>query len=729
MKKITIGLALVGCIALALLISDAGVSDATSDHGSDEIPLAEINTNAYEFLGATWYVLPNASISITPYSNGDTNAVVTAITEGYGLTLSEGAVSGNIIGDGGSVSITVIVTESGTPHEYTNFIIANSLFTYTIAYDSNGGTGTMEDSVAITNWGGFGGDVILKDCGFTREGFAFSGWKVDGISYLPGDRIGTLYQNTSKIAVAQWVLSSDPAYTHTITYLPGTGSGTMSDTVVTDHVNGRTFVPLSPNGFTKEGYTFTGWRVFLNNNSAEMRCNPNTKVLVNAGETATAVAQWTLNAAAVPYSYSLTYMPNGGTGTMTDVTESGNTPAPLAITLDANGYTRSGYTFTGWRIMDGAYVINYGYRDFDGVLLQPGDDVLAYADREVIAIAQWESTSVTYTHTITYDLNGGVGTIPDSVVTDHISGDSFVYLSYTEPYKASMMFTGWLINGNIYQKGQPVLVGGNATVTAIAQWETAYTHTISYDSNGGSGSMYNTVVRNTVSGVTNVTLAPNGFTYTGHSFLGWSVNGTIYQSGDTVPVLGNTTEMAIAQWSENTLTAYANNIVGYSERTYTSQIHTTVSAGGEVTYTMVSTTGGTASVNAEGLVTYIAPAVSSLHVYTLQVSVSAVFPNAETITETVTITASIDTAPIGVIIDSGTATRDIDETDNGYYVKDISYNDMDVTLFIGPQYTETESTNIMDDVPIIRTLVGIIPLLMITGIIVYVARNMTTAKR
>lgn len=728
MKKMTIGLAIIGCVLLALFVcTDDGY--ATADHGTSEIPLAEIDTNAYDFLGATWYVLPNSPVTIVPYSSGGTEAVVTSITEGYGLTLTDGAVSGTIIGNGGSVSVTVIITESGTPHEYTNAIFPNALHTYSIAYDSNGGVGDMSDSVDITSLGGFGGSVLLKECEYTKEGFAFIGWTIDGVTYLPGARISNIYQDMSKVAVAQWTSSSNPVYTHTITYMAGSGSGTMTDTVVTDHIDGKSYVTLASNGFTREGYTFTGWRVFLNNTHSEMQCEPNTKVEVDAGETVTAVAQWTLNASAISYTHTVTYLPNGGTGTMTDSTVTNNSNLPSAITLSTNEYTRSGYTFLGWRVMYGAYVVGYTYLDLDGILLQSGDDVLVYADRDVIAIAQWESTSVTYTHTVTYDVNGGVGTIPDSVVTDHISGNSFVYLTYTEPYKASMMFTGWLINGNIYQKGQPVLVAGNTTVIAIAQWETAYTHTITYDANGGSGSMYDTVVRNTVSGITNVTLASSEFTYTGHSFLGWSVNGTLYQPGNSVPVSGNTTVMAIAQWSENTLTAYANNIIGYSERTYTTQIYTTVSAGGQLTYNVISVSGGSASVDTNGLVTYIAPSVISSQTYTMIVSVSAVFPNAQTVTVNVTITASIDPTPIGVIIDSGVAERDIEETDEGYYVKDTSYKDMDVTLFIGPQYTEKDESNIMDDVPIIRMLVGIIPLLMITGIIAYVARGMTTSRR
>lgn len=80
-----------------------------------------------------------------------------------------------------------------------------------------------------------------------------------------------------------------------------------------------------------------------------------------------------------------------------------------------------------------------------------------------------------------------------------------------------------------------------------------YTHTVAYAANGGSGSMSNTVVTDSVNGNSSVTLAANGFTKTGYTFVGWKIGNTIYQPGQTVSVGANATVTATAQWSLNTL--------------------------------------------------------------------------------------------------------------------------------------------------------------------------------
>lgn len=80
----------------------------------------------------------------------------------------------------------------------------------------------------------------------------------------------------------------------------------------------------------------------------------------------------------------------------------------------------------------------------------------------------------------------------------------------------------------------------------------SYTHTITYNGNGASnGSTPNTVVTDTNSGNTNVTLANNGYTRPGYTFTGWNVNGIVYQPGQSIPVGPNATVTAYAQWVLN----------------------------------------------------------------------------------------------------------------------------------------------------------------------------------
>ena len=74
-------------------------------------------------------------------------------------------------------------------------------------------------------------------------------------------------------------------------------------------------------------------------------------------------------------------------------------------------------------------------------------------------------------------------------------------------------------------------------------------HAVSYSANGGTGTMSNTVVSNGESGNSDVTLASCGFSKAGYEFVGWKIGNVIYQPGQTVPVEGNTTVNAVAQWT------------------------------------------------------------------------------------------------------------------------------------------------------------------------------------
>ena len=87
-------------------------------------------------------------------------------------------------------------------------------------------------------------------------------------------------------------------------------------------------------------------------------------------------------------------------------------------------------------------------------------------------------------------------------------------------------------------------------VTAVT-----YGHTVVYSGNGNTGgSVADTVVTDQNSSHSPVTLAPNGFVRSGHTFAGWLVDGTLYQPGQTVSVGADSSLTATAQWVQNSLT-------------------------------------------------------------------------------------------------------------------------------------------------------------------------------
>ena len=161
---------------------------------------------------------------------------------------------------------------------------------------------------------------------------------------------------------------------------------------------------------------------------------------------------------------------------------------------------------------------------------------------------------ITYDHTVSYAANGGTGAMADTVVTDTVSGESEVTLAGCGFTKAGFRFTGWKVGTTVHQPGDKVSVAGDASVTAVAQWqEITYTHTVLYDANGGTGNMNGTVLTDTFSGDSEVTLAECGFSAPARMrFAGWMVGGTVYQPGDPVPVPADGSVTAVAQWELQT---------------------------------------------------------------------------------------------------------------------------------------------------------------------------------
>ena len=195
-------------------------------------------------------------------------------------------------------------------------------------------------------------------------------------------------------------------------------------------------------------------------------------------------------------------------------------------------------------------------------------------------------------------------------------------------------------------------IGANATLSltyGAYNWtynlyvvQTSVTHTVAYAGNGNTGgSTASTVVTDT-NGTSYVTLAANGFTKTGYTFTGWLVNGSVYQPGQSVQVGTNATVTATAQWSQNTITASANNISGVSGQAYSNQIGASANNGGSLSYAVKSCTGGNASVNSSGMVTYTAPTVNSTTSYTVTVTVTGTFAQGGNLTQDVSFTITVD---------------------------------------------------------------------------------------
>ena len=241
----------------------------------------------------------------------------------------------------------------------------------------------------------------------------------------------------------------------------------------------------------------------------------------------------------------------------------------------------------------------------------------------------------------------GASNVPESQYVENYNTSPQTFtISSAIPTKSGMAFLGYSTSYGssqvVYQPGDTVTVRAGTTVYLYPVFGSLFSHTVAYDANGGAGSTESTVVSDSNNGNTNVTLASCGFTKTGYSFTGWKIGNTTYQPGQTVSVGANATVTATAQWSQNTLSVSANNISGVSKLTYSNQIGASANNGADLSFAVKSCTGGTATVNESGLVTYKAPTVTSTSSYTVTVTVTATFGDGQTMSKDVSFSVSVD---------------------------------------------------------------------------------------
>lgn len=146
-------------------------------------------------------------------------------------------------------------------------------------------------------------------------------------------------------------------------------------------------------------------------------------------------------------------------------------------------------------------------------------------------------------YTISYNANGGSGA-PSSQTK--WAGDT-IYLSGSYPSRTGYTFKGWSTSTDSsveYYAGSAYSV--NASVTLYAVWQ-AYTYTVSYNANGGSGAPGS---QTKTYGV-NLTLSGTRPTRTNYNFLGWGTSSSstsvAYSPGSTYSSNSGITLYAIWQ--------------------------------------------------------------------------------------------------------------------------------------------------------------------------------------
>ena len=397
--------------------------------------------------------------------------------------------------------------------------------TYYVAFDSNGGTGAVDDQQFS-----YGESKALTANAFERTGYTFAGWStvangVGGYNYTDGETVSNLCTaNGAKyVLYAQWT-----ANTYTVTFSKGAADaeGSMDAQTFTYDVAGR----LTANAFVRNGYTFGGWTDGTNTYADGEEVKN-----FAAGGNVVLTAVWTANG---DTTVTLVYMleqPDGTFDEAEKIFSKGTTDAVYTVS-DAEKKAFTGFTLdetasvlSGVVTADGALTLTLKYSrnsysltyTVDGA--QYGEKKIYKFGEAVTAIEAPSKTGYTFS-----GWNGVPSAMPanDVTVTGTFTVNSYkltfmsdgkVYDEKTydfgadvtapaEPMKTGYTFAGW--DMEIPAK----MPAENTVITA--KWN-VNKYTITFDTDGGTD-----IPAITQDYGTDVTV-PAEPTKTGYKFAGW----------------------------------------------------------------------------------------------------------------------------------------------------------------------------------------------------------------
>ena len=372
---------------------------------------------------------------------------------------------------------------------------------YRIQFDKN-----LTDATGETASMGMTFDVAknLTENGFTSPSSQFNCWnsKPDGSgqAYANGQSVKNLTKAPNDVVTlyAQWNTNS-----YTVTFVDGHDGKTISAPSV--KYGGNAIPPTKP---SHEGYTATTWDGNYQN--------------VKHDETVTLQYR--------PNAYEIAFKANGGTGTMSNQ----QMEYDKAKALNRNAFTRTGYTFTGWKEQDAST------KHVDGETVKN----LTNIDGDTVTLlAQWEANS----YIIKYNANGGTGTMGDQ----QMKYDTPAKLTANAYNKTGYTFTGWRRDdkeaGTKYRNRETVtnlLSANGATTTMYAQWK-ANEYTVTFiDGHDGK-----TIGTETVTCGSNVT-EPNKPVHEGYTATTWD-KPLSNITGDTVITLAYRPNAYVIRFDKN----------------------------------------------------------------------------------------------------------------------------------------------------------------------------------
>ena len=266
---------------------------------------------------------------------------------------------------------------------------------------------------------------------------------------------------------------------------------------------------LPENTFARNAYDFKGWAKEKDSTVKEYDNKASVLNLATSqGEQVFLYPVW------IKQGITVKFEGGGGSGSMPDQNYKFD-DAP--ITLPANAFTNTGFDFSHWLSDNGKSYV-------DGEQLVQAN----WPNKDVTLSAQWRKIQ----YTVNFYPNDGTNAMNSQTFdygeAQNLSANAFSRIGYD--------WNGWKDSaGKSYSDAQSVTLPADApsivsatandytrrTLELKAQWN-PQVFTLSFDSNGGSGTMSSQSL--TFSDSISETISPNQFSRTGYNFQGWSVS-------------------------------------------------------------------------------------------------------------------------------------------------------------------------------------------------------------
>ena len=364
---------------------------------------------------------------------------------------------------------------------------------------------------------------------------------------IPGEKTTTYQYNANGnnavtiLITAAKLHNADGTYTETakasagttISYLDSVWGGAANITVYFDANGSEETMPtwtgkpntsfdLPKNTFTREGYTFTGWNTAADGTGRSYA----DEEPVSFDADTTLYAQWTVDPV-------ITFVANDGEGTMGTQTVKPNE----ATALTANTFTRADYDFTGWNTAKDGTGTAYG----DKANITTNENVTLYAQWALHKYhVRWLNWDNTVLQEGDYTCKDWAEWNWDNDTPSRPEDENYTYkfLNRWTPYDETKGINGWGFNPH-------------EDVDFKAVFNQFKKLTVTFDANGGSGTMDSVKIVNGGSGEY-YTLPECGFTREGYDFAGWLITGTVgYDTFETY-------ELHDEKWDNEMLLAFSD---------------------------------------------------------------------------------------------------------------------------------------------------------------------------